>query len=90
MQGSLLETRIANKFDMGSSAVFRFSLTADSLLLREPFVSWRDSGDIAVSDARLLNQFGICRTDEGFRVLELTSSAMRLQGDSLRLCFRKY
>jgi hypothetical protein len=90
VQGTLLETRIADQQTIGNSVIFRFALRADSLLLKSPYISWRHSGDIAVRDASLLNRFGITRTEEKFQVQELTSSVLRLQGDSLRLYFRKY
>jgi hypothetical protein len=90
MQGTLLETRIADHFDMEDDVIFRFSLTGDSLKLYSPYFSYRNLGDVKVEDARLLHPFGITRLEERFLVQQLSSSDMQLQSDSLRLYFHKY
>lgn len=69
---------------------FRFTITADSLLLSDPYIDKRDSSDIALTDPTALYPYGIHALDEGFAVLSLSSSAMQLQCDELRLTFRKY
>ncbi len=90
VQGALLETRIADHYEMEDDVIFRFSLSGDSLKLHSPFFSYRDLGDVKVEDVSLLYPFGIMRLEECFLVQHLSSSYMQLQSDSLRLYFRKY
>ena len=90
VQGTLLETRVADLYGKEDDVIFRFALTGDSLLLSEPYFSYRDEGDIAVENARKLHRFGITRLEERFLVQQLSSSDLQLQSDSLRLYFRKY
>lgn len=85
IQVDLLEARTE-----GTDVFFRFSHDGDSLLLRNPFLNNRDSGDIAVTDANILRPLGINRLDERFHVLQLDGSTMILQSAELRLYFRRY
>ena len=88
VQGHLLEIRRSKVVPY--DVLFRFRHTADSLIISEPYVSNRDSGDIKIVDAALLEDFGIYHTEEHFRVLNLNGSRMSLQSDRLRLYFRRY
>lgn len=85
-QFDLMEAQMVNE----DGIFFRFTLTADSLLLYDPYIDERDSSDIALTDPTILYPYGIHALDEGFAVLSLSSSAMQLQCDELRLTFRKY
>ena len=90
VQGVILETRLATSYDVQNDIIFRFSHTADSLVLYSPYFSDRHNGDVRVEDVNQLRPFGVSRLEEHFKVQELSSSTMTLQSQELRLWFRKY
>lgn len=84
----MLVTR-STKQPMGE-VIFEFQHTADSLCLTNPYVLYRDSSDIKVTDVNYLRRFGVNSLDEKFHVLHLSSSKMVLESELLRLYLRKY
>lgn len=90
VQGSLLETRIAEGIEIGTNVVFRFEHHPDSLWLYAPYLIDRDQGDIQVADVTVLRPFGINELEERFGILQLDGDALILQSKQLRLHFRKY
>ena len=84
----MLVTR-STKQPMGE-VIFEFQHTADSLFLTNPYVLYRDSSDIKVTDVNYLRRFGVNSLDEKFHVLQLSSSKMVLESELLRLYLRKY
>ena len=87
-QGPLLQMRdtVAAHPDL----IFNFLHTGDSLLLQSPYFLIRDSGDVRIKELGDLSTFGITRTEERFKVVELNGDNMQLQSTQLRLHFRKY
>lgn len=90
VQGSLLETRLAEGYDVGTNVIFRFEHHPDSIWLFAPYLIDRDQGDIMVVDVTVLRPFGINELEERFGILRLDDDALILQSKQLRLHFRKY
>ena len=70
------------------TAYFRFTKSADSLILYSPTDGGRTDNDI--TDISKLQPMGINRLREGFLIEGLTSDLMILKSQELRLHFRKY
>lgn len=85
VQCQLLEAR-----NRDSQVLFRFNNTGDSLLLSDPYINFRDSSDIKVTDAAMLAPLGINNLGEHFAIRALNSDKMVLEAPTLRLYFRKY
>lgn len=78
---------VAGKF---VPVIFRFETAHSQLILRDPYIDNRETGDPAVDDAVLLIPYGITAPADTFDILRLTSSHLTLQNKALRLAFRKY
>lgn len=87
-QGHILELRDVNK--VHQDIVMSFSREGDRLKLTAPYRVDRDSDDVALQDAELLQPYGINDTSVEFRIVELTSRRMVLDDSAVRLEFRKY
>lgn len=87
LQGKLLE--VSDK-DREGAYLLRFNHTADSLVLSEPRVNDRATGDPDVSDAAVLYPYGIRHLKETFIVESLSGGKMVLQSGELRLGFTKF
>ena len=61
----------------------------DDLLLSHPYLSARDSGDIAVQTPQPLHPYGIQALSEQFSIITIDLRHMVLTSASLRLYFRK-
>ncbi len=70
--------------------VGRFQHEENQLTLSDFYFSIRDSGDIKLVDPTPLRRYGVSRLQQTFQVLQLNSSRMTLQSDSLRLNLRRY
>lgn len=87
MQGKLLE--VSDK-DSGGACLMRFNHTADSLVLSEPRVNDRATGDPDVTDASVLAPYGIRHLKETFVIESLSGGKMVLSSGELRLGFKKF
>jgi len=87
-QGKILELR--NATNILRDYLMRFNHDGDSLIVNSPYIIARNSGDVRVDNPLMLAPFGINRLEEHFHILHLSSSAMTLESDRLRLHFRKY
>lgn len=88
VQNELLITRSTQS--QYRDILYRFKYTKDSISLREPYILYRDSFDIKVTDVSSLKPFGINTFEENFRILELNKSKMILKSNMLILYFRRY
>ena len=69
---------------------FRFKNKGDSILLSDPYINQRDSGDIKLTNSDVLRAYGLTSLRFTLKIVKLSSSEMVLQTDSLRMHFRKY
>lgn len=88
VQHKILEIRDTKSAN--SNVMFRFSHTADSLILSEPVINLRDSSDIIVKDYALLRRYGIYNVPESLHVDHLSGGSMTLASPLFRFHFRKY
>ena len=86
-QGQLLELRDVPG-QLGDY-LLSFAQYGDDLLLSHPYLSARDSGDIAVQTPQLLHPYGIQTLSEQFSIITIDRRRMVLTSASLRLYFRK-
>lgn len=86
-QGRLMQARSAHKLE---EVLFSFDHRGDSLHLFHPYFYHREIDDVPVLHAEDLHYVGIRKLNEGYKVLELSGSTMRLQSDQVRLTFKKY
>ena len=86
-QGRLMQAKSALKLE---EVLFSFDHRGDSLHLFNPYFSDREIDDVPVTQAADLHYVGIRNLNEGYKVLELNGSTMRLQSDEVRLTFKKY
>jgi len=89
-QGQLVELRDALDYMLAGDIIGRFQHEGDHLTLSDFYFSKRDSGDIKLVDPDSLRRYGVSRLQQTFQVLQLNSSRMTLQSDSLRLNLRRY
>ena len=66
-----------------------FAQNGDDLLISHPYLSARDSGDIAVQTPQPLHPYGIQALSEQFSITTINRQRMVLTSTSLRLYFRK-
>jgi len=78
------------KRDVRKEVVFYFEHRADSLFMSDPYFSDREVEDVKVLRPEELNELGIFKLKEEYKILELSNNTMRLQSDMARLTFRKY
>lgn len=86
-QSSLLVMRGADEF------IFSFEHADGLLKVYNPYFSGRfleAKDDTPVTDAAVLNVYGVCQLEEYFRILQLDNSSMLLESANMRLSFRKY
>lgn len=93
VQGKLLHVR--NTEDPYTGYFFRFSQTADSLILSQPHSngghqSGDDDGDIPITDVKDLRRYGVNHLEEHYHKDQLSSSRLILSTDKLRLYFKKF
>ena len=69
--------------------LLRFDHTGDSLLLSNPHLSDKNSGDPVVEDVEVLRPYGINELNERFKVENLSGNKMILKNRFLRLNFKK-
>lgn len=86
-QFRLLELR--NKSDL-YGFLCRFEHKDGHLRVYEPYRQKHDESDDPVTDASILNSFGLYTTSEDFQIEALTSNAMTIKSDNVKLKFRKY
>ena len=86
-QGRLLELRDVP--GQRGDYLFSFAQQGDDLLLSHPYLSARDSGDIAVQTPQPLHPYGIQTLSEQFSIITIDRQRMVLTSTSLRLYFRK-
>lgn len=68
----------------------RFEHKDGHLKVYEPYIQKHDESDNPVTDATILNPFGLYTTSEDFQIEALTSSCLTIKSDKVRLKFRKY
>lgn len=88
VQADLLEIRDNTKTHY--NVFFRFSHTADSLILSEPVIDNRESNDSILEDYSILLSYGITEIPAAFYVSHLSGSKMVLYSSNYCLSFRKY
>ena len=86
-QGRLLELRDVP--GQRGDYLLSFAQHGDDLLLSHPYLSARDSGDIAVQTPQPLHPYGIQNLSEQFSITTINRQRMVLTSTSLRLYFRK-
>lgn len=86
-QGRLLELRDVP--GQRGDYLLSFVQHGDDLLLSHPYLSARDSGDIAVQTPQPLHPYGIQTLSEQFSITTIDRRRMVLTSASLRLYFRK-
>ena len=86
-QGRLLELRDVP--GQRGDYLFSFTQHGDDLLLSHPYLSARDSGDIAVQTPQPLHPYGIQILSEQFSIITIDRHHMVLTSASLRLYFRR-
>ncbi|MFC2298580.1 MAG: lipocalin-like domain-containing protein [Segatella oulorum] len=86
-QGRLLELRDVP--GQCGDYLLSFAQHGDDLLLSHPYLSARDSGDIAVQTPQPLHPYGIQALSEQFSIITIDRRRMVLTSASLRLYFRK-
>ncbi|MDO5446549.1 MAG: lipocalin-like domain-containing protein [Prevotellaceae bacterium] len=84
----MMEVRPNDKTQRG--VFFRFDHSRDSLKIHTPLRDKRSQGDIPITDAKELYEYGIFHLSENFVVEQLSSETMVLSSDSIRAYFRKY
>lgn len=89
VQGNLLVVYY-DKAVKNREVLFRFRHENNMLTLFSPYISNRDLGDIAITDAMELEELGIYNLEETFKVLQLDGSSMVLESGHVRLYFRRY
>lgn len=86
-QGSLLMLR------GGQEVVCRFDHAGETLKIYSPYISGRfaeEHDDMPITDATILNIYGIYQLEEYFKILQLDANDMQLESANVRLTFRKY
>ena len=86
-QGRLLELRDVP--GQRGDYLLSFAQHGDDLLLSHPYLSARDSGDIAVQTPQPLYPYGIQTLSEQLSITTIDGRRMVLTSASLRLYFRK-
>lgn len=86
-QGCLLELRDVP--GQRGDYLLSFAQHGDDLLLSHPYLSARDSGDIAVQTPQPLHPYGIQTLSEQFSIITIDRQHMVLTSASLRLYFRR-
>lgn len=86
-QGRLLELRDVP--GQRGDYLLSFAQHDDDLLLSHPYLSARDSGDIAVQTPQPLHPYGIQTLSEQFSITCIDRRRMVLTSVSLRLYFRR-
>ena len=86
-QGRLLE--LCDVPGQCGDYLLSFAQHGDDLLLSHPYLSARDSGDIAVQTPQPLHPYGIQALSEQFSIITIDRRRMVLTNASLRLYFRK-
>ena len=89
-QGSILELRNILAADDYMDVICSFRHEGNELVVFDPYVSWREEGDIPIVDATPLHRYGIYQLEEHFKVLELNGDNMLLESQDVRLHFRRY
>lgn len=93
IQAKLINVR---DVDYNSNGCYlRFRQTADSLVIYDPYANhWHqdqeDGGDIPITDATLLNPYGINALEVHYQKESLSGSKMVLKDDVVRLYFTKF
>ena len=86
-QGRLLELRDVP--GQRGDYLLSFAQHGNDLLLSHPYLSARDSGDIAVQTPQPLHPYGIQTLSEQFLIIAIDRQHMVLTSASLRLYFRR-
>ena len=86
-QGRLLELRDVP--GQRGDYLLSFARHGDDLLISHPYLSARDSGDIAVQTPQPLHPYGIQTLSEQFSIITIDRRRMVLTSASLRLYFRR-
>ena len=70
-----------------------FEHAGEILRVYNPYLSGRFTelhDDTPITDATMMNVYGLYQLEEFFRILQLDSDNMQLESDKVRLTFRKY
>ena len=86
-QGRLLELRDVP--GQRGDYLLSFAQHGEDLLLSHPYLSARDSGDVAVQTPQPLHPYGIQTLSEQFLIITIDRQHMVLTSASLRLYFRR-
>jgi len=86
-QGRLLELRDVP--GQRGDYLLSFAQNGNDLLISYPYLSARDSGDIAVQTPQPLHPYGIQTLSERFSITTIDRRRMVLTSTSLRLYFRR-
>ena len=84
------EKLVTSSVNPVSEIIFNFKQTPDSLTLSNPYVLYRDSSDIKITNPDGLRKYGVNNLEERFRIVRLDDSRMILETEMLRLNFRRY
>lgn len=84
------EKLVARSVNPIGEVIFNFQKTTDLLILSNPYILYRDSSDIKITNPDVLRKYGVNNIEEQFRIVSLDDSRMILETDMLRLNFRKY
>ncbi len=84
------EKLVTSSVNPVSEVIFDFKQTPDSLTLSNPYVLYRDSSDIKITNTDRLRKYGVNNLEERFRIVRLDDSRMILETELLRLNFRRY
>ncbi len=70
--------------------VLRFLHDSNRLVVSEPYISDRETGDIKVTDAGQLAPYGITALADTFTIEKLKRSTFILKNKTLRLTLKKF
>lgn len=88
VEAHLLE--VVNRDTIFDDYLMHFDYENDKLTLGEPYQYKQQTIDYPVTDAKVLNPFGINKINEEFDVEKISGSNMTLRSETLRLWFNKY
>ena len=73
-----------------STYLLRFNQSDTHLRVYEPYLSARNEGDQPLSDAVVLQPYGIQSLDETFEIVRLDNNSLELESSLLLLTFNRY
>ena len=73
-----------------STYLLRFNQSDTYLRVYEPYLSARNEGDQPLTDAAVLQPYGIQSLDETFEIVRLDNNSLELESSLLVLTFNRY